>query len=290
MGIMNPSGKAGGLAGLRVVSFESRRSQDMAILLRQHGGVVSHAPSMREIPLADERGILEFGTKLFEGVCDALILLTGVGTTILIDALCTRWPRPAVLDRLGQTPLFCRGPKAASVLERMGVRSAVVAKAPHTEKELLRALDDRFDVRGKQVFVQEYGPVDSDFLRGLSARGARVIPVKVYRWALPEDTRDLRSALQSIAQNRVDAAIFTSAQQVDNVLEYARRLGLVESLREAFRRVVLVASIGPVTTEALRRHDIAADLVPDQAKMGALVASLARNASQALRVKRGARP
>lgn len=286
---LNPSGKAGGLAGLRLVSFESRRSQDMVILLRQHGGDVSHAPSMRELPLADERGIVEFGAKLFEGACDALILLTGVGTTILVDALCTRWPRPAVRDRLAQTPLLCRGPKAASVLERMGLRPAVVARAPHTERELLQALDERFDVRGKQIFVQEYGPVDAEFLGGLGQRGARVIPVKVYRWALPEDTRDLRSALQSIAQRRVDAAIFTSAQQVDNVLEYAKRLGLAEALRDAFRRSVLVASIGPVTTEALRRHDIVSDLVPDQAKMGALVAGLARSAAQLLRVKRGAR-
>ena len=90
MANVNPSSRGGGLAGLRIVSFESRRAQEMALLLRRHGGEVLYAPSMRELPLADERGILEFGARLFDGSCDALILLTRVGTTILVDALSTR--------------------------------------------------------------------------------------------------------------------------------------------------------------------------------------------------------
>lgn len=285
-----PSGRPGGLAGLRLVSFESRRAQDMALLLRRQGGDVLYAPSMREIPLADERGIQDFGARLFDGSCDALILLTGVGTTILVDALCTRLPRASVLERLARTPLLCRGPKAAGVLRRLGLQPTLVAAEPHTEKELLRGLDESFPVSGKRVFVQEYGPINSDLLAGLRERGAEVMPVKVYRWALPEDTRDLRSALQSIAQARVDVAIFTSAHQVDNVLEYASRIMLADAVRDAFRRSVLVASIGPVTNDALKRHGITADLTPEQAKMAPLVSNLARNAAQLLRQKRGARP
>jgi uroporphyrinogen-III synthase len=121
---------------------------------------------------------------------------------------------------------------------------------------------------------------------GLTERGALVTPVKVYRWALPEDTRDLRAALQDIAQRRVDAAIFTSAHQVDNVLEYAARLSLAEPLVDAFRRSVLVISIGPVTSEALQRHGITPDLTPEQPKIGPLVESLARSAAQLSRAKR----
>jgi uroporphyrinogen-III synthase len=288
MSIKNPSGRAAGLSGLRIVSFESRRAQDMALLIRRSGGEVLYAPSMREIPLADERGILDFGARLFDGMCDALILLTGVGTTILVDALSTRWPRTAVLERLAQTPLLCRGPKPVSVLRGLGLSPAIVAPEPHTAEALLQALDRGFDVKQKRVYVQEYGVINAELRSGLLSRGALVTPVKVYRWALPEDTRDLRSALQSIAQRRVDAAIFTSAHQVDNVLEYAARLSLVDALRDAFKRSVLVISIGPVTSEALLRHGIEADLSPDQPKIGPLVESLARHASQLQRLKRSA--
>jgi uroporphyrinogen-III synthase len=284
----NPSGRPAGLAGLRIVSFESRRAQDMALLLRRSGGDVSYAASMRQLPLADERGILEFGTRLFDGSCDALILLTGVGTTILVDALSTRWPRAAVLARLAQTPLICRNAKTASVLAGLGLEPVVVAPEPNGPREILSELDKAWLVKGKRVFVQEYGTINNELLEGLEARGAQLTLVKIYRWALPEDTRDLRSALQGIAQRRVDAAIFTSAHQVENVLDYADRLQLGQAVREAFQHWVLVISIGPVTNEALHRYGIAPDLSPSQPKMAELVTSFERNAAQLVRGKRAA--
>jgi uroporphyrinogen-III synthase len=274
---------------LRIVSFESRRAQDMALLLRRAGGEVLYAPSMRQIPLADERGILEFGARLFDGECDALVLLTGVGTTILVDALSTRWPRSAVLERLGHTPLLCRGPKTAVVLESLGLKPTVVAPEPNGPAELLRALDQGFSVADKRVFVQEYGTIHAELLDGLTKRKALITPVKIYRWALPEDTRDLKSALSGIAQRRVDAAIFTSAHQVENVLEYAERLQVGAALRDAFRNWAVVISIGPVTNQALVRHGIAPDLSPDEPKMAPLVASFARTGAQLVRTKRAAK-
>jgi uroporphyrinogen-III synthase len=274
---------------LRIVSFESRRAQDMALLLRRAGGEVLYAPSMRQIPLADERGILDFGARLFAGECDALVLLTGVGTTILVDALSTRWPRAAVLEQLRATPLLCRGPKTAVVLQGLGLKPTLVAPEPNSPKELLAALDQRFPVDGKRVFVQEYGTINSELLDGLKKRGARVILVKIYRWALPQDTRDLESALSGIAQRRLDAAIFTSAHQVENVLEYAERLQLGSALRDSLRNWAVVISIGPVTNEALERHGIVPDLSPDEPKMAHLVASFARNGAELVRAKRVAK-
>jgi uroporphyrinogen-III synthase len=249
---------------------------------------VLYAPAMRQIPLADERGILEFGARLFDGECDALVLLTAVGTTILVDALSTRWPRASVLERLGDTPLLCRGPKTAAVLKGLGLSPALIAPAPGP-RELLAELDRGFDVAGKRVFVQEYGTINAELLDGLTKRGARLTLVKIYRWALPEDPRDLRGALQSIAQRRVDAAIFTSAHQVENVLEYSERLQLGGGLRDAFRSWVLVISIGPVTSAALARHGITPDLSPDEPKLAMLVKGFALGAAQLLRTKRSSR-
>lgn len=286
----NPSSRGAGLAGLRIASFESRRAQDLALLLRHHGGAVLYAPSMRELPLADERGIVEFGDRLFGGSCDALILLTGVGTTILVDALSTRWPRARVLERLAHTPLLCGGPKTLAVLAGLGLTPTVAAPEPNGARELLAVLDEGFRVRNKRVFVQEYGVLNTELLEGLTERGAIVTPVKVYRWALPEDTRDLRAALQDIARQRVDAALFTSAHQVENVFEYAARLSLVSALQEAFQRRVLVVSIGPVTSEALKRHGIHPDLSPPQPKLGSLVATFAREALALQRAKRAGAP
>jgi len=40
-----------GLAGLRVLSLESRRAPEMARLIENYGGRAIVAPSMREVPL-----------------------------------------------------------------------------------------------------------------------------------------------------------------------------------------------------------------------------------------------
>ena len=49
--------------------------------------------------------------------------------------------------------------------------------------------------------------------------------VPVYGWALPEDTGPLRRTIAEIAEGRVGAVVFTSAQQVVHLLEVAAQEG-----------------------------------------------------------------
>ena len=49
------------LYGLKVVSFESRRAKEMAELIRRYGGEPIIAPSMREVPLGENRVALDLG-------------------------------------------------------------------------------------------------------------------------------------------------------------------------------------------------------------------------------------
>ena len=53
-----------GLRGLHVVSFESRRSAEVAELIRNYGGEPVQAPSMREVPLANQHEAIAFGEAL----------------------------------------------------------------------------------------------------------------------------------------------------------------------------------------------------------------------------------
>ena len=54
-------------AGLRVISFESRRALEMAELIRRQGGDPFVAPSMREAPLENNAEAFEFAERLFRG-------------------------------------------------------------------------------------------------------------------------------------------------------------------------------------------------------------------------------
>ena len=64
---MSPENVNPGLAGLRLLSLESRRADQMARLIENHGGVGLVAPSMREIPLKENPAALAFAEELFAG-------------------------------------------------------------------------------------------------------------------------------------------------------------------------------------------------------------------------------
>src|SRR5215831_11857212 len=54
-------------AGAKVLSLESRRSKEIAQLIRNHQGDPFVAPSMREAPLDRNDAAFEFAEKLFGG-------------------------------------------------------------------------------------------------------------------------------------------------------------------------------------------------------------------------------
>jgi uroporphyrinogen-III synthase len=274
------------LDGLRVMSFESRRSPEMAELIRNFGGEPIQAPSMREVPLADQHAALVFGESLVAGEVDVLILLTGVGTRMLLDAFSTRWPRDQVIAALGRATLVCRGPKPVGVLKEIGLSPALTVPEPNTWRDLLSALDRQLPVRDKRVAVQEYGARNEELLAELGRRGARATPVPIYAWALPEDIGPLRAGIERVVAGEVDVALFTSATQIEHLFRVATEMRRAAALRDALARSTVVASIGPVTTEALRERGVAPDVEPEHPKMGQLVLAVSQHAPRVLAEKR----
>ncbi len=261
---------AKGFEGLQVAAFESRMAGEMARLIEHHGGRPLVAPSMREIPLEENAEALAFGERLLEGSFDVLILLTGVGTRTLVQILETRHPRERIVEAFGKVARVCRGPKPVAALRSLGIDPGIVVPEPNTWVELLAALDAKVPLEGRKVAVQEYGITNFELMQGLRERGAEVTSVPVYRWALPEDVEPLRAALRTIAEGRVQVALFTNANQVDNVMRVARDAGLDQKVRAALGQAV-VASVGPVSSQSLREHGIQVDLEPPHPKMGPLV-------------------
>ncbi|MGH7826586.1 MAG: uroporphyrinogen-III synthase [Candidatus Binatia bacterium] len=276
-----------GLQGLKVVSFESRRARETAELIRRQGGEPIVAPSMREIPLSENTAPLEFFKKLIAGEIDAVILLTGVGTRTMVETLAAHYSKERIAELLGSVAIIARGPKPVSALKELGLSPTMTAPEPNTWKEVLSIIDGNMELKGKRVAVQEYGVTNDELLSCLEARGATVARVPVYRWALPEDIGPLRTAIREVKNGGADIAVFTSATQVEHLFKVARQDHVESDLRAAFARV-LVASIGPVCSEALARVGLRADFEPEHPKMGQLIGELAQHGREALEKKRQA--
>lgn len=260
---------------LRVVTFESRLSGPMADLIAKQEGVPVEAPALREVPIGDNPEVFAFADRLLAGDFDMVLFLTGVGTRYLAQAIETRIPRATWTAALAKTKVVIRGPKPLAPLRELKVRIDLQAPEPNTWHELLAALDANLPVAGLRVAVQEYGKSNPELIEGLERRGATVTRVPVYRWALPEDTGPLRRAIEAIADGRVGAVLFTSAQQVVHMLDVAAEMGREPALRAALAERTVVGSIGPTTTETLREHGLPVDLEPEHPKMAHLVAAVA---------------
>jgi uroporphyrinogen-III synthase len=102
---------------------------------------------------------------------------------------------------------------------------------------------------------------------------------------LPEDVAPLRSGIGRLAAGEIDAVLFTSARQVDHVMRVAEELGLADAVLQSSKRAV-VASVGPVCSEALAEQGWQVDIEPEHPKMGHLVSAVAKGCREIRERKR----
>jgi uroporphyrinogen-III synthase len=271
--------------GMRVVSFESRRAAEIVRLVERYGGACLSAPSMREVALEAPAEARELVERLRHGQVDVMLFLTGVGARALARTVAPFCPHEELVALLAATAVMVRGPKPTAVMKEWKVPIALAAPEPNTWREVLATLDAvPGGLMGKRVTVQEYGVASPRLSEGLRARGADVFSVPVYRWAPPEDMEPLHAAIAAISKRDVQVVLFTSASQLSGVFAAARAQGTEKALVDGLERAV-IASIGPVCSEALREHGLEPDVEPSHPKMGHLIKETAQAASAILRGK-----
>jgi uroporphyrinogen-III synthase len=261
-----------GFNGMRVLSLESRRSQEIARLITINGGVPTVALSTREV--ADSNpDELKFAARLLQDEFAAVIFMTGVGTRALVQAVEPICSGAQFVAALRRTSVIARGPKPIAVLRELGVPVTLAVPEPTTWREILQVLDqnkEKVPLSGKKVAVQEHGASSDELYSGLRERGAEIVPVHVYQWSLPEDTAPLREAVSALSRKEFDVVLFTSSVQLVHLLQIAEEMKLRDEVLCGLNASV-IASIGPVTSRTLRRHEVVVDMEPTHPKMGFLV-------------------
>ena len=274
--------------GLRVLTLESRRAREIAKLIENLGGVPIVAPSVREVLLESNHEALEFSRDLAAGRVDMVIFTTGVGVRALASAIESICSKDELAHRLNDVIVVSRGPKPTAALRELGVRTSLTVPEPNTWRDLLALLDqnrDSFPIAGRRVAVQEYGVTNPDLSEGLTERGAIVSLVNVYQWALPEDLAPLERAIDSVIRGDIQVLLVASSVQIRHLFEVATRRQQAQALHEALSRVV-IASVGPLTSEELRGRGLNVDIECSRPKMGFLVQEAAEKAPDLLKGKR----
>ncbi|HNV27224.1 MAG TPA: uroporphyrinogen-III synthase [Nitrospira sp.] len=274
-----------GFNGLTVAAFESRMAAEMTRLIERHGGKPLVAPALREIPLEDNSAALQFGELLLTEGLDVLVLLTGAGTTTLFEILHSRHAKDTIKNALKETVLIARGPKPVAALKALGFQPTLTVPEPDTWMDVVSTLDAHRPVKGLRVAVQEYGLPNRDLVEALKQRGANVVSVPVYRWALPEDTAPLKLVINQILAGQVQVMLVTNAAQIDHVMQVVEQEGNTAQFKTSCRQLV-VASIGPTAGERIRNHGLTVDFEPSHGKMGILVKECSEQVHRLLDAKR----
>lgn len=273
--------------GLKILCLESRRSDDLASLIRRQGGNPFVAPSVKERSVEDHSIAFRLVDQLEAGDFDILICMTGVGLAFLRDVVAPTIPAERLGAAFRRASVVSRGPKPIPLLRALQVPIAELIPEPNTWREVVTAVSRRIrDLGQTRIAIQEYGRPNLEMNRTFEELGATVTPFALYRWELPEDIEPLKSAVMGLAADAFEVIVFTSSIQLDHLFEIAQRLNLADAVQHALKHRVVIASIGPVMTDALRAQGFEPDIQPQSPKMGALVKAASENSTAALGRKR----
>jgi uroporphyrinogen III methyltransferase / synthase len=256
------------LAGQTVMLTRApAQSADMAAQLEALGATVIHCPTI-EIVEPSRWAALDAAISRLEHY-QWLIFTSANGVEFFFRRLAQR--RGDGLNIVAGLQTCAVGPATARAIASVGGRvdlTAREAKAEGVLAAIIEAAGGEEKIAGLR-FLLPRARVAREFLPAeLRRRGAHVDAVEAYQTIRPDINR--ASLVRWISDNRVDAVTFTSPSTVTNFAALVGTEDLSDSLRG-----ILVASIGPLTTEALRAHGITDVVQPQTYNAAALVEALA---------------
>ncbi len=260
-----------------VAILETRTGKHMVEMITRRGGVPLWAPALEEVPDINPQELKTLINDWHEQPFKVVIFQTGVGTRMLFDTTDKLDLTGELIELLTRAFVVVRGPKPMGELNSRGVKIDIRAKSPFTTETVTEGIS-QIPLQGQRVLVQRYGAANVGLTEILAARGARIVELATYRWALPQDVKPLQQLLAALANSSVDAVVFTSAVQLQNLFNVAELLGCDRSLADQLNQVV-IASIGPVCSKALMARGIRTTLEASPPKLGPLLDALERGLS-----------
>ncbi|MEM7050004.1 MAG: uroporphyrinogen-III synthase [Acidobacteriota bacterium] len=245
------------LAGRRVVITRAlHQAPELAQALRRAGAEPHLLPLIEVVPPRQPELLAETAQQAAQGTFDWWVFTSRNAVDALLDRLpATPARRPAIA---------VVGAATARHVEERGYPvafQATRADAVSLGEELAP------EVAGASVVLPQAADARPAIAAALEAHAGRLTKVEAYRKIIPPDSAD--RARQLFGDGPLGWVTFTSPRIAQNFR------GLFGSRWPSRRPSLLAASIGPVTSRALRRLGVAPTVEADRATVDGLVAALA---------------
>jgi uroporphyrinogen-III synthase len=248
------------LNGYRILILETREEAQFSRLLIEQGADVLQCPMFAIHDAPDPAPIEAWIRRFIAKPCDDLVLMTGEGLRRLMKVVRRIGLEQEFITALGKTRKFARGPKPGRALRELGLEQQVTTEKPTSEgiAEMLA----RLDLSGHRVALQLYPDKDHSKLIGaIAAQGAEVDSVLPYVYDAQAADTNIVTAIDEMAEGRIDAIALTSSGQVRRLLEVAQAHHCEARLRDGLARTP-IASVGPVVSDELNLHGLQTDIAP----------------------------
>lgn len=233
-----------------VVTRAADQAGSLARLLTEAGAEAVELPVIALEPVEDMNALLGISSY------DWLVFTSVNGVRYFVEAMdrlrvdIRRWPpRVAAI-----------GPATAEAIGRLHVKVDVVPESFVAEG--LAAAFERFDMNGRKVLLARASEGRDVVPEALRQRGARVDIVETYRNVVPPDAPALA---REVFAHEPDWVTFTSGSTVKNLLSMVDRNALAG---------VRFASIGPATSEVMRKHGLSVHAEAEPHTIEGLVAAM----------------
>jgi len=248
------------LFGKRIVITRTReQASKLKEALAELGAQVLEIPTIEVRPLFNE----ETSETLRDlKNYDWLIFTSENGIRFFFSALFE-----AGLDvrALGGIKIAVIGPATKEALKAYGIVPDLMPEKNFTQEGLLAAFKKE-DLSGKKVLLVRAKVAREVLPEGLKGLGARVKILPIYETLKPQESGE---KLSEAFKEGIHAITFTSSSTAENFFELLKEAGL--TLPEG----VVLASIGPVTTETLKKLGFQPTLEAKEYTIPGLVKALA---------------
>jgi len=230
------------LFGKRIVVTRPRaQASDFVELLEQHGAEVVLCPTIETVPLASYERLDE--------ALDALAAYTWLIFTSVngVQYFFARLhERRQDIRTLGAVRIAAIGPETARAVERFHLRVDAVPEEYRAEA-LIPVLGE---VRGQRILLPRAAEARAILPQALTALGAQVEEVAVYRTIRPRETQ--AEKLQSLfMEEKIDLVTFTSSSTVRNFVALFPGADVRKVIGSA-----RVGCIGPITAATAREYGL----------------------------------
>jgi uroporphyrinogen-III synthase len=248
------------LAGRVIAIPETREVEIFAAMLERRGATVIRCPMVAIRDAPDPAPVLEWSRNFAKGACDDLILLTGEGLRRILSCIDRNEPslKDPFVQALARARKITRGPKPARALRELGLKPDIAAEVPTTDG-VIASLRSQ-DLKGHRIGLQLYGTEPNNpLVEFLQSAGATVLVVAPYVYADAADDQAVLNLIKRVQAGEVDAVAFTSTPQVERLFSIAPP----EMIAAALAHTV-VAAVGPVVAETLKKRGIEARVMPEE--------------------------